>query len=96
MLNSVNEMIPAGLFPWNKIRLEPRRESKNCEWNSLVGSCLTADAMSEISPVPHAGQCEGEIWDSSQAAEQGKLGAGKDRSYLGPAETEQIKEGAKL
>lgn len=52
--------------------------------------------MSEISPVPHTGQCEGEIWASSQAAEQGKLGARKGRSYLGPAETEQIKEGAKL
>lgn len=100
MLSSINEMIPAGLFPWIKIRLDVRMEPKKLEWSFFVRSCLAAIAMNEILRVSctrdswYAGQCEGETWSSSHPVElrsweQGKPGAweqqGNSRSRRGEA-----------
>lgn len=52
--------------------------------------------MNETSPVPrmransYAGQCEDELWASSQPAGQRKPGAGEQ--LPGPAEKEQVEE----
>lgn len=51
MLSSINELIPAGLFPWNKVVLEMRREPKRYMWSLFVESYSTVVATNVRSPV---------------------------------------------